>query len=242
MDEVEMVGAVLYAATDPIRSADSLFNILSTDLDTDAIMASGFNESLVKALRSNLPRDKRELQLACARGAGWVLGRRSSPKAAGWELVASLPADAHLPLGVRRTTGETIVGLINGAELRLYFAAPYVDPGGVAAIMDAVAAATSRGVTVEIFDPPHWAPAAAALQGLQSHVRSSGNPRHLLIRRAVPEAPWAHLKVVVADDTVAYLGSANITEAGLMRNLELGVLITGDDVAAIKRLLDLWSQ
>lgn len=237
-----MVGAVLYATADPIRSADSLFNILSTDLDSSAIRASGFNESLVNALRSNLPRDKRELQLACARGAGWVLGRRSSPKAAAWELVASVPTDAPLPPGVRRTTGETIVGLINGAELRLCFAAPYVDPGGVATIMDAVVAATSRGVMVEIFDPPNWAPAGAALHGLQTHIRSSGDPRHLLIRRAAPDAPWAHLKVVVADDRVAYLGSANITEAGLMRNLELGVLITGDDVAAIKRLLDQWSH
>lgn len=237
-----MVGAVLYGSSDPIQAAETLFEILSTAPDLGVIRTSGFNESLVKALRSNLPTDRQQLRDACQRGAGWVLGRRSAPSASDWELVASVPTDGLLPPGVRRTTGETIVGLINGATQRLCFAAPYVDLGGVAAIMDAVVAATNRNVTVEIFDPLHWAPAAAALRVLSSHIRSDGNPRYLVIRRAAPEAPWAHLKVVVADDRVAYLGSANITEAGLVRNVELGVLIAGGNVAAINRLLDLWSQ
>jgi phosphatidylserine/phosphatidylglycerophosphate/cardiolipin synthase-like enzyme len=242
MDEVEMVAAVLYASTDPIRAADSLFELLSADPSPESARAYGFNPSLVDTLRSALPRDSHELRLACARGAGWVLGRQSIPTKDKWELVASLPAGAVLPMGIRRTTGETIVGLMNLAERRLRFAAPYVDAGGIAAITDSVVAATLRGVEVEVFDPPHWAPATAAIRALQSQVRAVGNVERLAIRRATPDAPWAHLKVVVADSAMAYIGSANITEAGLLRNLELGVLVSGGGVAAIEHVLDLTSQ
>lgn len=237
-----MVGAVLYASTDPIRAADSLFELLSAEPSSESAQARGFNPSLVDALRSSLPRDSHGLRLACARGAGWVLGRQSIPSKDEWELVASLPASSVLPLGIRRTTGETIVGLVNLADRRLRFAAPYVDAGGIAAITDSVVAATLRGVDVEVFDPPHWAPATAAIRGLQAQVREVGNIERLAIRRATPEAPWAHLKVVVADSAMAYIGSANITEAGLLRNLELGVLVSGTGVAAIERVLDLSSQ
>lgn len=237
-----MVGAVLYDSADPMHSADVLFEILAANASAGTIRRQGFNPSLVKALERLLPRDRDQLRLACARGAGWVLGRRAAPNTLSWELVASLPADANLPAGVRRTTGETIVGLVNGAETRLRFAAPYVDAGGVAAITDAVVAATLRNVKVEIFDPPHWAPATAAIRKLWADVDRAGNAGSLSIRRATPDAPWAHLKVVVADGTAAYIGSANMTEAGLTRNLELGVLIVGEGVSAIDAILDVASR
>ncbi len=45
MEEIEMVGAVLYASTDPIRAADSLFELLSTDPRPESARAHGFNPS-----------------------------------------------------------------------------------------------------------------------------------------------------------------------------------------------------
>ena len=52
--------------------------------------------------------------------------------------------------------------------------------------------------------------------------------------------PWPHLKVVTVDGRAAYIGSANITGPGLVgRNLELGVLVRGQQVEAIERTLDL---
>lgn len=48
-----------------------------------------------------------------------------------------------------------------------------------------------------------------------------------------------HAKVAVADSRIAFLTSANLTEAALERNMELGVLIHGGHVpASIDRLLD----
>jgi cardiolipin synthase len=48
-----------------------------------------------------------------------------------------------------------------------------------------------------------------------------------------------HVKAAVADSRVAFLTSANLTEAALERNMELGVLIRGGGMpAAIDRLID----
>jgi cardiolipin synthase len=48
-----------------------------------------------------------------------------------------------------------------------------------------------------------------------------------------------HVKAAVADSRVAFLTSANLTEAALERNMELGVLIRGGGLpAAIDRLID----
>jgi phosphatidylserine/phosphatidylglycerophosphate/cardiolipin synthase-like enzyme len=46
---------------------------------------------------------------------------------------------------------------------------------------------------------------------------------------------------MVVDASTAYIGSANITAAGLAgRNLELGVLVRGARVDLIDRILDLY--
>jgi phosphatidylserine/phosphatidylglycerophosphate/cardiolipin synthase-like enzyme len=48
-----------------------------------------------------------------------------------------------------------------------------------------------------------------------------------------------HVKAAVADSKVAFVTSANLTEAALERNMELGVLIRGGGLpAAIDRLID----
>jgi phosphatidylserine/phosphatidylglycerophosphate/cardiolipin synthase-like enzyme len=48
-----------------------------------------------------------------------------------------------------------------------------------------------------------------------------------------------HAKAAVADSRIAFLTSANLTDAALERNMELGVLIRGGALpAAIDRLID----
>jgi phosphatidylserine/phosphatidylglycerophosphate/cardiolipin synthase-like enzyme len=47
------------------------------------------------------------------------------------------------------------------------------------------------------------------------------------------------MKTAVADSEVAFLTSANLTEAALERNMELGVLIRGGKMpSAIERLIE----
>lgn len=144
-----------------------------------------------------------------------------------------------LPRGLRRTTGETLIGLASTARSRIRLASPYVDETGITLLADAIAAATRRGVVVDLFDPSGWDPARAAVAALRDAVTTSGDPTRLRLVRALPDAPFAHLKVMVVDGSAAYIGSANLTAAGLAgRNLELGVLVRGPQVAAIEHILD----
>ena len=158
--------------------------------------------------------------------------------------MASLPAGtASLPDGLRRTTGETLIGLASTADERIRLAAPYVDEPGITLLAEALAAATRRGVRVELFDPVDWEPARAAMTALRAAVASIGDDAGLRFVRALPDAPFAHLKVMTVDRSAAYIGSANITAAGLAgRNLELGVLVRGPQVAVIDDILDLYQR
>ena len=56
---------------------------------------------------------------------------------------------------------------------------------------------------------------------------------------ATSDGPFSHLKVMVVDSSSAYVGSANLTAAGLGgRNLELGVVVRGRRVRVIETILD----
>ena len=57
------------------------------------------------------------------------------------------------------------------------------------------------------------------------------------------DAPWAHLKVLTSDSVAAYIGSANVTGAGIGgHNLELGVLVRGATVVVVEEILDLYRE
>ena len=57
------------------------------------------------------------------------------------------------------------------------------------------------------------------------------------------DAPWAHLKVLTSDSMSAYIGSANVTGAGIGgHNLELGVLVRGGPVLVVEQILDMFRR
>ena len=244
MRDAELVGGVLFHTDDPVAAAEVLVELLmAAEVDPQLAGAIGLEPDLVESLRRKLPVDRGLLELACAKGAGWVLGRRSSTVDALWEAVASLPQGVELPPGLRRTTGETMIGMASNAKDRIRLAAPYLDASGIGFLVDAIVAATNRGVTVELFDPQSWEPARGAILSLTDAIAKGGKPDMFHLVRVIAEAPFAHLKVMVADGSVAYIGSANITAAGLTgRNLELGVLVSGHQVLVIDSILDLYQD
>lgn len=243
LDEAALVGGVLFDVVDPMAMAPVLAKLLMVPrLDRTRVRELGLEPALVESLRHGLSKDHATIELACFKGAAWVLGYRAAIRQDSWELVASLPSDIHLPQGLRRTTAETLVVLVCEAEKCIRFSAPYIDTKGIAFISDAIAAATNRGVDVEIFKPSLEL-GLRALEELQQTVTASGNPTKLRIIRMTDDAPWTHLKVMVVDELVAYVGSANFTGAGLGgRNLELGVVVRGDEVRVIDRVLNMYRE
>jgi phosphatidylserine/phosphatidylglycerophosphate/cardiolipin synthase-like enzyme len=244
MDDAELVGGVLVDVPDPRRASRALADLLiAPHAEQPTVLGAGLDPTLVNVLRSHFHGDRERVELACSEGAAWVLGRRSLASDDTWEVVASLPIGVALPRGLRRTTGETMIGLASTATKMIRFSAPYVDESGIGFLIDSIVAATNRGVEVQLFASQSWEPARAAIAALSQSVAAHGDASRFRLLGTKPDAPFSHLKVMLVDSAAAYIGSANITAAGLGgRNLELGVLIRGERVSVIDRILDLFLE
>jgi phosphatidylserine/phosphatidylglycerophosphate/cardiolipin synthase-like enzyme len=62
--------------------------------------------------------------------------------------------------------------------------------------------------------------------------------------RSIPAAEsYPHLKLVLADSSIGYVGSANLTAAALTTNLEAGALVSGSGVGCLVSVFDdLWER
>jgi phosphatidylserine/phosphatidylglycerophosphate/cardiolipin synthase-like enzyme len=244
VDDAELVGGVLVDAADPRATAHLLAELLLAPRgDRATASRAGLHPDLVEVLRTRIGADPERVVATCQEGAAWVLGRRSVVARDPWDLVASLPGGTALPHGLRRTTGETLVQLVVHATRTLRLAAPFIDQPGLGFIGDALAAATARGVSVEILLPTRSSHADDAIDQLQETMRSTGAVAHFRLSRLRFDAPWAHLKVMTSDSIAAYIGSANVTGAGIAgHNLELGVLVRGATVAIVEEILDIYRE
>jgi phosphatidylserine/phosphatidylglycerophosphate/cardiolipin synthase-like enzyme len=237
VDDAELVGGVLVDAPDPRVAARDLADILTGGSPRSATFAP----VLVDVLRNRLGSDRRRIEKACDLGAAWVMGRRSVTTVEPWELVASLPGGTSLPPGLRRTTGETLVQLAVRATRTLRLAAPFIDQVAISFLADSLAAATARGVSLEILLPTRSTHAGSALGELERVIRAEGDIARLSVAALQNDAPWAHLKVLSSDASAAYIGSANVTRSGIGgQNLELGILVQGSAVATVEEVLDLF--
>ena len=244
VDDAELIGGVLVGCEDPRSSAADLTHLLTAPRpDRAAAARAGLEPDLVEVLRARLPGDPDRISALCQEGAAWVLGRRSLVVAEPWDLVATLPPGAALPLGLRRTTGETLVQLVVNARRTLRLAAPFIDRPGLSFMGEALAAATARGVRLEILLPTRSTYAEGALKDLTATIASEGRSSNFSVSSLRDDAPWAHLKVLTSDSAAAYIGSANVTGAGIGgHNLELGVLVRGGPVVVVERILQRYRQ
>jgi len=140
------------------------------------------------------------------------------------ELVWTGPNSSLVP---SRDTRQVIGQVIESAKKSLFIVSYVLYR--VDGVLDSLAAAISRGIEVSVL--------------LESPESSGGNVSQdglTELKRAVPQAKlyvWkpsdrevrasVHAKCVVADDTLAFITSANLTSAALDRNMELGVLFRG---------------
>jgi phosphatidylserine/phosphatidylglycerophosphate/cardiolipin synthase-like enzyme len=229
----ELLGTLLMGHEEPEVAARTLAALLADSSRTDEEVArAGFDPLLVRAVASRLPQDPATIELACATGASWARGRRSSGDADHWELVASWSDDAPLPAGVRRTTGEVLSAIIASAVESVYMVSPFVDRAGLEHLLDAIGLASRRGAMVHLVLGSRDGIRLAGW--MRSRMRQNSDPSRLRFSVPAADRPWLHLKVAVADARKAYLGSANLTAAAMTgRNVELGVLLSGPSVQTL---------
>lgn len=242
--DAELVAGALDQVADPVTAADDLAALLTAaSTDPAAARRVGLDPDLIDVLRGQFGSDVQRIRTACREGAVWVLGRRSLSIPEPWDLVASFPSGTALPTGLRYTTAETLTRLVTAARSTLRLAAPFIDRPGLSFLGDALAAATQRGVALEVLLPTRSTRADDALEELRDTIVRSGSIARFSVSQLPFDAPWAHLKVLTSDSASAYIGSANVTGAGLTgRNLELGVLVRGPAVAVVERVLDLFRE
>ena len=219
---VALLGGVLFSAPDPLASASELAEFVARGGRRPSHLSGQLVDTAEKLLADF---EEPEVVRTCVAAAGWVLGYRAAPAEPGWEIVISQPG-RRLPSGVTRSTGESILGLIDSSTRSAAVASPFIDHEAAAILGPALAAALARGVDVLLVTQiEEKVPAVRALvAAVPRGVRGALHVHHAEI-----EQPWPHMKAVVVDEAAAYVGSANLTGNALLgHNLELGVLIRGD--------------
>ncbi len=155
-----------------------------------------------------------------------------------------MPPSTRPPGRLRRETAETLVALVARGRQRVRLIAPFVDAWATELLALPLAAATARDVYVEVFlpSPSRLESKDYILDSLRRTVVAKGRTEVFRIIHPDPTGPWPHLKVVTVDGNYAYVGSANLTAAGLGSNVEMGVLVTGPEVAVLDATLDLITE
>lgn len=141
------------------------------------------------------------------------------------ESVWSGPSTHPVPV---RATAQVLVDLVAEARAELllmtYSARPY--PPLVAALAAAVARGVGVSVVVETL-----AGAGGALNGAEPGAAFAGVPGvrlwHWPAGRRADEHAKMHAKIAVADRRLLLVSSANLTQSGVNRNIEAGLLVRG---------------
>jgi cardiolipin synthase A/B len=154
--------------------------------------------------------------------------------AADWSRTAYTPTNPNLVIA-NANARQRLMTLINGAAKSLAVESEEMqDP----AIIDALIAAQKRGVSVRYIGP-------TAASGTSAPQRDDNAPGRKRLEGGgagvrLLAAPYVHTKTVVADGTVAFVGSENFSASSLDTNREIGLLTT--DAAIITRLTSVFAK
>lgn len=169
---------------------------------------------------------------------------RTVPSDTEIDLVATLPKPVEEKVSDRADRIDLeLRRIVLRADESLRVATPYWGPDE--RVVQDVATAPNRGVetqilTREVVDPNTNEQTVSALTDLVAAVDEDSldslSIADFYEREHGVQTGATHAKVMVADEEVAYVGSANLTKLSLSNNYEFGVLLRGDaarDVAAV---------
>lgn len=137
---------------------------------------------------------------------------------------------------------DCMAALIGMARRRLWVMAPYWREQGIEHLKRKVGSLRAHGLEVTVITAfPLSAEDAAGCTAFKLWMEQAGaRTSHWIPKTLTTGArPLMHIKAVMADSEGLYLGSANPTDFGLHRSLELGVWLEGAAVAQVERMLAL---
>lgn len=152
----------------------------------------------------------------------------------------------------------TLTRQIKRSETSITLVAPFFEKDGFAHLEDVLLSAMARGVSVRVVsryltdtDSYNYAVLKSfaeraderdidpSLLRCVDYTRwSSGTPPAQRRQDGATPAFTLHAKIMLFDDTIAYVGSANVTDYGFEHYLETGVLLEGPPVEGFVDLVD----
>ncbi|MCA3100961.1 MAG: hypothetical protein ING77_07815 [Rhodocyclaceae bacterium] len=137
-------------------------------------------------------------------------------------------------------TKEVLPSLAEQASHRFCVMTPFIDEVGVPVVMNLFQRSRKCARRSLIIRATPEGGLPPAVHSVQAELSTQGvQIRSLRIDR--PESPGYetfHAKVVLADDSEAYVGSANMTKWSFEQSLELGVLVRGRAARTLARVVD----
>lgn len=153
-----------------------------------------------------------------------------------WAPVATLPSEVRMLLRLPpfRQTAGVLLGLIDRSVDSIVLAAPFVDGNAVEFLRTSIVTAMTRGVKVDVLTSSGRSQALRPL--VEDAVCDSRCRLTVTELETVISSLGSHAKVLLADGREGYVGSANLTTAGLGRHVEIGVELAGPQVPDLVRL------
>lgn len=160
-------------------------------------------------------------------------------------LVATLPSHVDPPAGIDViSTGPELRQLMFDVDEQLRLATPYIDADQT--VVEDLMSLPERGVDCRLLTRELTVgneQTATAVNRIYSLLTPAARERFavadLFSRDSSGRQAYAtHAKVALADDSLCYIGSANLTTTSLESNFELGVLLTGPVVEDVVALFD----
>lgn len=160
-------------------------------------------------------------RLRTAVAVAQILGAKSTT-----ELVWSGPSTGFVPI---RHTEQVLTGLIDEARERLFIVSFVAYK--VKSVLAALKRAQARGVKIRVLIERSSEQGGCVDTDSIRTMREAVPDAEFLIweesKNEGPYAPKVHAKCAVADEKSAFITSANLTNAAMETNMELGVLIRG---------------
>lgn len=164
------------------------------------------------------------------------------------ELIATLPDNLPLDSEIRRSIASLAAALhrlITEAEREIIILNPFFEQAGFDRLASALLAAARRGTAITIISHRLTDPTSTNHTVMSRLVRRAAadslNDRFSFYEYQQGEAGHivlaSHAKVLLADGEKAYIGSANLTEYGMARRVEIGVLLQGPQVKHLRLVL-----
>lgn len=171
---------------------------------------------------------------------------RSRRHSSAVDLVATIPEPVDLSnADTVSYTGGRVRDLVLNANDTVRLANPYFDADRP--IVDDLASLPRRGVDTRLLTRETSDPEADLVEALNTlfHGLSERGRSRLEVRDLYEcdtttghQQLATHAKLIVIDDAYCYVGSANLTRHSLTRNFEFGLLLSGDEVAAVATIFD----